>query len=86
MLQQINELRLTWSSMNNELRLFLAFRSQVTRKNLKLYRVSVQSQTSHLQTAYGDAYNIEQVDSLEQFSGMLESYYANIEKVLDHTQ
>jgi len=83
MLQQINELRLTWSSMNNELRLFLAFRSQVTRKNLKLYRVSVQSQTSHLQTAYGDAYNIEQVDSLEQFSGMLESYYANIEKVLD---
>ncbi len=83
MLQKINELRLTWTSMNNELRLFLAFRAEVARENIKIYRISVQSQTSHLLKEYGDSFNIEQADALEQFSGMLDAYFADIEKVLD---
>lgn len=83
MLQHVNELRLTWSLLNNELRVFLAFRSDAAKDNMKLYQQTIQTQTSRLQSRYSDILNLEQADALEQFSGVLNAYFADMKIVVD---
>ncbi|MCW8891627.1 MAG: methyl-accepting chemotaxis protein, partial [Sedimenticola sp.] len=80
MLILFSDLRYAWSNVMNSIRGYLAFRSDAVTNDLKLY-VDRTEQLLEKIREFEDELTLDQADSLEQFSGMLATYKANIEKM-----
>lgn len=73
-------LRYYWTTINNELRLFLAFRTAVAVDNAKTYRDAAKSKHAELMELE-DLFTLEQDDAMQQFNDGLEAYWSNIDKL-----
>ena len=78
----IVSLRYYWTTINNELRLFLAFRTKVAIDNLKIYEEAAKNQHAQLM-ALADLFTFEQVDAMDQFNEGLETYWLNLNKLIE---
>jgi len=75
-------LRYYWTTINNELRLFLAFRTKVAIENLKIYEEVAKNKHAELM-ALSDLFTFEQIDAMEQFNDGLETYWLNLHKLIE---
>ncbi len=75
-------LRYYWVRINNELRLFLAFRTQVAADNVRLYREAAKGQLAELMELSG-LFTFEQSDAMDQFNDGIDDYWANIDKLIE---
>jgi len=79
-------LRYYWTSLNNEQRVFLAFRASAAIENAELYRASVEKEVQNL-LAYTDLMTFEQEVSFEEFRQGLEGYWRILERLFSlHTE
>lgn len=80
-LADLNNLRYIWTNMLNEMRLFLAFRTDSAKSNVEVYRETVKEKIDTV-TAWGDELLFEQEDGIEQISEKFEFYSANITELI----
>ncbi|MDQ7075064.1 MAG: methyl-accepting chemotaxis protein [Gammaproteobacteria bacterium] len=73
LLLDVSELRYAWSNVVNEIRLFLAFRTQIALDNLTLYSQQVENMLSKV-AQYGDALTFDQVDGLTELQPILHDF------------
>ncbi|MDQ7017430.1 MAG: methyl-accepting chemotaxis protein [Gammaproteobacteria bacterium] len=73
LLLDVSELRYAWSNVVNEIRLFLAFRTQIALDNLTLYLQQVENMLSKV-AQYGDALTFDQVDGLSELRPILKDF------------
>ncbi len=81
LLININSLRLSWNKMLSELRSFLAFRAPISVENINMYREQVNKLINEL-ADYGDLLTMEEVDSLEQITPLIEKYNTNVDTLI----
>jgi hypothetical protein len=67
-------LRYYWTTINNELRLFLAFRTQVATENALVYREAAINKHAELMEL-SDLFTFEQSDAMNQFNEGLDTYW-----------
>ncbi len=75
-------LRYYWTTINNELRLFLAFRTQVATENALVYREAAINKHAELMEL-SDLFTFEQSDAMDQFNEGLDTYWENIERLFE---
>jgi len=73
LLLDLSELRYTWSSVINEIRLFLAFRTPVALDNLALYRQQVDKLILKI-ARYGEQLNFDQEEGLAALKPLLADF------------
>ncbi len=81
-LAEINALRFSWANLNNELRLYLAFRTSSALDNLKIYTDRVLQQTEALAES-GDLLNFEQEEAYANFSASLPMFLENLKQLVE---
>ncbi len=77
LLMDINDIRITWNKQLSELRSYLAFRSNASVENIKMYQEKVKSLASSL-FKHEDMLTLEQIDALEQIMPLLAQYNTNL--------
>lgn len=80
-LADLNNLRYIWTNMLNEMRLFLAFRTDNAKSNLELFRVAVKEKIATV-TAWDEELLFEQEDGIEQITEKFEFYSSNIQELV----
>ena len=78
----IVSLRYYWVRINNELRLFLAFRTRIAADNIRLYREAAQNQLSVLMEL-NELFNFEQSDAMDSFNDGIDEYWSNIDRLIE---
>jgi len=73
LLLDVSELRYAWSNVVNEIRLFLAFRTQIALDNLALYQQQVEKLSLKLED-YGEQLNFDQADGLTALKPILRDF------------
>ncbi len=81
-LTDINDLRYAWANVMNGVRAYLAFRGKSSLDEVDLYKGETDRLLKKLQDR-GDALTFDQADSLEQFAGLRDSFFANFKKVFE---
>ncbi len=82
LLADINDIRITWNKQLSELRSYLAFRSNASVENIKMYQEKVKNLTSSL-FKHEDILTLEQIDALEQIMPLLEKYNTNLTTLME---
>lgn len=77
-----NELRYTWSTFNNELRLYFAFRAPAALENLQVYIESARNKVAAI-TEMSDLLNLEQEEALSVFSEKLDGFVGHVNKAVE---
>ncbi len=75
------DLRYYWTSINNELRLFLAFRARSAVDNLRNLREVAIAKIERI-TKQKSLLNFEQADAFEQFTAGLDAYWKALDKTI----
>ncbi len=76
-LADLNNLRYVWTNMLNEMRLYLAFRSDSSRQNLGIYQESVQGKLDQV-LSWADELTFEQEDGIDRIEILFEEYNKEI--------
>ena len=76
------DLRYYWTSINNELRLFLAFRADSAVDNLRNLREVTLAKIKEIETQK-DLLNFEQADAFEQFTDELDQFWSHLDKTVE---
>ena len=79
---RIVDLRYNWTKLLTELRLFLAYRAESARENLDLFKGAVDKSIAELND-HADLFNFEQEVNFEEFLDLHQSFYANLELVIE---
>ncbi len=82
LLLDLEELRYTWVNVISEVRTYLAFRNDVSRKNLANYMAKIQSLVDKLKAEQGTL-NFDQADSFSQFVGVFGEFKGNLPGLLE---
>ncbi len=77
----LNNLRYVWANLVNEVRLFLAFRVDAAKDNIKLFRDTLNTLIEKIKARENDL-TFEQADAFEQFLALHERYYIKIEEMI----
>mgnify|MGYP001552909524 CR=1 FL=1 len=80
LINSIVALRYYWNTINNELRLFLAFRTAVAVDNAKLYIEAAQKEYGKL-LEFSDLFNFEQEEAIDKLGPTLDKYWSDIDKM-----
>lgn len=80
--EAIVSLRYYWTTINNELRLFLAFRTKAATENTFVYRDAAKTKLAELMEL-SEFFTFEQEDAMEQFNDGIDDYWANIDKLIE---
>jgi methyl-accepting chemotaxis protein len=78
---QLTTLRYRWLSLNNEVRLFLAFRAPQAVDNVATYKSAVLD-TLEAVSAYRDGFTFEQEEAFDGFSADLEQFWAGLDQLI----
>lgn len=81
-LMKMGSLRYIWATLLNEQRAFLAFRSDVTKKNMTSIRDTIYKLEQEINT-YKDLFNLEQEDSYEQITTLSKNFFEHSDKVVE---
>lgn len=80
-LLELTKLRYTWSSLMNEMRLYLAFRAPAGRDNIALYQSSLDASVNRLDDMESN-FEFEQQDGYEQFKSLRTRFNKNLAELL----
>jgi len=80
--EAIVSLRYYWTTINNELRLFLAFRTKAATENTFVYRDAAKAKLTELMEL-SEFFTFEQEDAMEQFNDGIDEYWANIDQLFE---
>ena len=80
-LADLNELRYTWSTLINEMRLFLAFRTPAAKENMETY-LDKFSSTIKTVAEHGDDLAFEQANAIEQIENKFSVYKNNLKTMV----
>ena len=80
-LADLNELRYTWSTLINEMRLFLAFRTPAAKENMETY-LDKFSSTIKTVAEHGDDLAFEQANAIEQIGDKFSVYKNNLKTMV----
>ncbi len=80
-LLEVTKLRYTWSSLMNEMRLYLAFRAPAGKDNIVLYQSSLDASIKRINGIESDL-EFEQQDGYEQFKSLRATFKANLSKLV----
>lgn len=80
LINSIVALRYFWNTINNEMRLFLAFRTAVAVDNAKLYVEAAQKEYQKL-LEFSDLFNFEQEEAVDKLGPTLEKYWSDIDEM-----
>ena len=82
LLSKIVKLRYNWTKLLTEMRLFLAFRVEAARDNMKLFKDAVENSVHKLKES-NDLLNFEQLDNFERFLALRETFYTNMQQLVE---
>ena len=80
-LADLNELRYTWSTLINEMRLFLAFRTPAAKENMETY-LDKFSSTIKTVAEHGDDLAFEQANAIEEIENKFSVYKNNLKTMV----
>jgi methyl-accepting chemotaxis protein len=81
LLYQLATLRYRWLSLNNEIRLFLAFRAPQAVENVATYKAAVIGTLEQV-AQWRDGFTFEQEEAFEGFSADLDAFWSNIDELV----
>ncbi len=81
-LNDINEVRYSWTNIMNSIRAFLAFRSEASLVELDAYRISFEQMVSRLK-GKSDDLTLDQVDSLESIEKVSQIIFLKTEELIE---
>ena len=74
----LHKLRFNIVSIMSEIRAFIAFKSNLNKKNLAIYLTDLQSTTQKIQNNYGDILTFEEEEGIEKLLAIHDKYQKNI--------
>ncbi len=80
-LADFNDLRYSWSSLINEMRLFLAFKAPAAKENIALYLDKVTSTIKKV-SQYNDELTFEQSNATEEINNKFATYKENLKTLI----